>query len=639
MSAIGGFFRRDLSPASYQALNKMAGRLSHRGKDGSGSWMEGPSAMCHLMRWITPESLAEKLPLYDTQRNLVITADARLDNRDQLFSKLDIPRTARGTISDSELILLGYDKWSEHCVEHLVGDYSFAIWDTEKLCLFCATDPMGMRPIYYYLDDKLFAFATEIKALLALEEIPKRINDRGFAQYVVIELAISEREETCFDRIFLLTSGKSMKITQDSAVFRSHGFPDFSRRLQLGSEEDYLEAFREIFDEAVRCRMRSAFPVSSLLSGGLDSSAITCIAAEHVNRSGSQLGCISRVLPEGFTGPEKDERYYIDMVKDQCNVKMSYVIPPGNGVYDQLAEECLRVEHPFVDPRHYQYRAFQSAAEAQGSRVILDGYGGESSASSHGKGYLSELAWRLRWVHLTREVLGRSRIEQRSPWLLLYSQVLRPFAPAWMETLNRQRRHDGNLSLQVSPLNPDIINRLGLENQLRKAYGTFGPFTSLKQYEKLAYELDRGETVRLFDAKETLTLYPYLDIRLLQFCFSVPPELRINKGWARYLLRAGLKNVMPDEIRWRRTKNPFSPDHPRRLKQAENAARDILQSVGKGDPVREYVDVDRLSKILTSQERQPTNSFQDAYTSAGRAGLVQRGIYAIVFYRVFTDSF
>ena len=639
MSAIGGFFHRKLAPASHHSLDNMVGRLSHRGKDGSGTWIEGPSAMCHLMRWITPESLNEKLPLHDTQRDLVITADARLDNRVQLFPCLGISRNIRDSISDSELILQSYYKWHEHCVDHLVGDYSFAIWDRKKLCLFCATDPMGMRPIYYYLDDNLFAFATEIKALLALEEIPKRLNERGFARYLVVELAISESEETCFDRIFLLTSGTSLKITQGGADFQSHGLPDFSRRLQLGSEAEYLEAFREIFDESVHCRMRSAFPVSSLLSGGLDSSGITCIAADQLNSSGSQLNCISRVLPEGFTGTEKDERDYIDIVKDRWNVRMSFVIPPGNGVYDQLEQECLRVEHPFIDPRHYQYRAFQQAAEKQGSRVILDGYGGESSASSHGKGYLAELARHLRWIQLARELLDRSRIERKSPWSLFIRQVLRPFAPGWMETLNFQRVNGNNISLVTSPLNPSLVKRLGIEHQLRKVYGTFGPFTSLHKHEKLAFELDRGETVRLFDAKETLTLYPYLDTRLLQFFFSLPAELKVNKGWARYLLRAGLRDMLPDKIRWRRTKNPFSPDHPRRLKQAEHHAREILHNVGNGDPVREYVDVDRLCKILVSLEKQPSLSFQDTYSLTGRAGLIQRGIYAIVFYRTFRDIF
>ena len=136
MSGIAGIFFLDTQPVDRSVLERMVESLAHRGPDGAGVWSEGPVGLGHRMLWPTPESLHEKLPLVSKSGDLVLTADARLDNRDELVRALGITGRPREEIGDGELILGAYEKWGERCPERLLGDFPFAIWDRRRQALF-----------------------------------------------------------------------------------------------------------------------------------------------------------------------------------------------------------------------------------------------------------------------------------------------------------------------------------------------------------------------------------------------------------------------------------------------------------------------------------------------------------------------
>ena len=150
MSGIAGIYYLDGRPVEQAVVQRMLDCIAHRGPDGSGVWLDGSVGIAHRMLWTTPESLHEKLPLVNKTGELAITADARIDNRDELFASLNFNGRPRETIADSELILAAYEKWGESCPERLLGDFAFAIWNGRKKKLFCARDPVGMgaRQIY-----------------------------------------------------------------------------------------------------------------------------------------------------------------------------------------------------------------------------------------------------------------------------------------------------------------------------------------------------------------------------------------------------------------------------------------------------------------------------------------------------------
>lgn len=260
----------------------MAACLAHRGTDGMGLWCEGPVGLGHRMRWTTPESLHETLPFSRPSEKRAITADARLDNRDELSASLNVSDRA---VSDSTLILLAYDRWGDACPERLLGDFAFVIWDGRREALLCARDPMGVKPLYYHHQpNRLFAFASEIKALLCLAEIPRRLNEQRVADYLVPIL--EDMEATFFRDIVRLPPGHRLLLDSRGLALQRYWSLDPAREVRLDSDEAYAEAFRTLFTDAVRARLRSAYPVGSLLSGGLDSSSITCAARSLIATNG-----------------------------------------------------------------------------------------------------------------------------------------------------------------------------------------------------------------------------------------------------------------------------------------------------------------------------------------------------------------
>ncbi len=170
-----GIYFRDSGAVDPSYLKLMMQVLAHRGPDGSNFWNEGPAGLGHGMLRTTPESLHEKLPLADLSAGTVITADARIDNREDLIGTLWGSRRPAKTISDSQIILGAYEKWGEGSPEKLVGDFAFCIVDRRRRLVFCARDASGDRPFYYYLSDKLFVFGSEIRAIFALPEVKKQL--------------------------------------------------------------------------------------------------------------------------------------------------------------------------------------------------------------------------------------------------------------------------------------------------------------------------------------------------------------------------------------------------------------------------------------------------------------------------------
>src|SRR5579863_8209599 len=276
MSGIAGlYFLNDRSVEEHE-LHRMLAVLARRGPDGSGKWYRGAAGLGHQMSRITPESPCGRYPLEDPASELVITADVRIDNRAELSTELEL-RGAK--LDDGELILHAYQRWGQCLAEKLAGDFSFAILDLRHKTLFCARDHFGCKPFYYcYTPGHLFAFASEIKALLSLPDAPRKLNEAKVAAFLAPVLQNIDDAGTFYAGIFRLPPAHTLTVTPDGILLRRYWSLDPSRELKLGSDQDYAEAFRALFTEAVRCRLRGTSPIGCMLSGGLDSSSVACVA-------------------------------------------------------------------------------------------------------------------------------------------------------------------------------------------------------------------------------------------------------------------------------------------------------------------------------------------------------------------------
>jgi len=396
--------------------------------------------------------LRERQPLVSASADLVLTADARLDNRDELCSLLPAPCG----FTDAELILAAYERWAERCPEHLLGDFAFAIWDARRQIVFCARDHFGVKPFYYHhRPGRLFALASEIKGLLALPDVPRRLNETRVADYLVPLL--EDKVITFYEDIVRLPPAHRMMVTREAVRIERYWALDPEREIHLKSDAEYAAAFREIFTEAVRCRLRSAFPVGSMLSGGLDSSSIVCVARKLLAEEGrGPLHTFSAVFDEV---PEADERPYINAVVARNRVAPHIVRGDQLSPLDDLDRMLAMQDEPFYAPNLFLHWGLYQAACAAAVRVILDGLDGDTTVS-HGIGYLRELAGSGHWLRLAREVWGLSRQLDVSARRILLAKVIKPLLPGAVR-LSRTRAGSDRV------VAPDLARRVGLSDRVR----------------------------------------------------------------------------------------------------------------------------------------------------------------------------
>ena len=582
----------------------MIDSLAHRGPDASGVWVDGPVGLAHCALWTTRESLNDRLPLIDRTRRFVITADSRIDNRAELIQLLK-PEQKDCDLADSALILAAYEKWGDTCPEKLVGDFAFAIWDSSQNRLFCARDYFGVKPFYYYLSESLFAFSSEIKALFRLAGVTRQLNQTRIGDH--LGGMYEDKQITFYRDILRLPPGHRIAVDRRGSRLEAYWSPDPSIELRLKSDVEYAEAFGGIFEEAVRCRLRSPFPVASMLSGGLDSSSIACTAAKILNESNQpRLPTFSAVFDRV---PSCDERSFIGAVLDQKRYEAHFFNADGVGPLTSLDGTRWRPDEAPSAPNIFINLGIYEAARAQGVRVMLDGFDGDTTVS-HGTAYLTELARNGRWVSLARQLRGLSRNFEVSFSKLLAEYIWNfgviPLAPSTgrlverkSRSLSRKLRRSKSLIPETTSwrafLNQDFIRRTDLTMRrkcLRTDFATPALTERQSHHRRLTWGVMPYTLEVLDSAAGAFSLelrYPFWDKRLVEFCLSLPPEQKIWRGWTRMILRRAMAGVLPEEVRWRGGKANLAPALSHGLLTFDRQRLDdaILRDTSQID---EYVD-------------------------------------------------
>jgi len=599
VSAIVGLYRLDTRPVDREHVQGMVERLGHRGPDGSGVWTDGSVGFGHRMLWTTPESLQERLPFYDPSRGLAITADARLDNREELMATLDVADRA---IPDSSLILLAYDRWGEACSERLLGDFAFVLWDARRGVLFSARDHLGVKPFFYYHQPgRLFACASEIKALFCLPEIPRRLNELRVADYLLANL--EDKTITFYRDIVRLPPGHRMIVDGGRIFIQSYWALDPERTLKPQTDEEYAQAFREIFIDAVRVRMRAAFPAGTLLSGGLDSSSITCVARLLAKEShAGPLPTFSAIFDET---PSCDERPFIQAVLDQnglgeieAHLVRADLLSPMTDLDAMFWHE----DGPFFGPNLYMHWGLYGAARRHGVRVLLDGLEGDVTVS-HGEDRLTELTRSWQWGTLARELFAIARHGGRGWRRALRHCVVGPIIPHPIRRVVRILKGGGLDGMGAgSILRQDFSRRLGLADRQRAMANARGNWSHTNREDHYR-RLNHGVIPLIHEVADMAAApfcieprYPFADRRLVEFCLALPPAQKRCQGWGRIVLRRAMAGVLPEAIRWRREKSNLSGNFNSRLLAGDHSLLEEIL-IRFPDTIAPYVKLETLGQI------------------------------------------
>ncbi len=610
MSAICGVYARRNPEHVPVFLSSMMSKLAHRGIDGHSEWSKKNIGLGIQQLFITPESHHNPLPYYDSNQKLAIVADMRLDNRPSLLKQLHI---ADKDISDSQLCLLGYRTWGVTLAEHLKGEFALCLFDESAQELIFITDPCGIRTIYYHISSDYIVFSSEIKALLALPIVPQRPNLSQIAK-IDFFLEKSNPAETYFENIYALPAATTWTITQThTGQQRRYWQPNAHLRIHLKDETEYVEYFQSIFEHAIQHRIKSTYPVASTLSGGLDSSAVTAMAARLLDKENRKLRTYSvKKSPELFDSA-LDETEFVSHFDYFSNLERSFVSDSWRGPFDFLDELAKASESPDFTSRHYHLSAFASEMKMNNERILLTGRYGEGGPSSSGAGYYAELFLKGKIGTLIDEIRHLSQYQRVNTLQFIKSQLIKPLLPAQffrprLDLLRKQATSYINPAFQTKHLGETL-------SKLRKQSFQFGHIKAnhrQNQLQTINWFLKEQKSRFRFLGYEHIELsYPFLDQALVEFCLAIPGEMKIHRGLPRYMIRKGMQNIMPEPICQRRTKRPFSPDYHFRYNRQRQQALAYIQEIEHQPLVQEIININQLKQNLLRLEMQQNQILSD----------------------------
>ena len=602
MSGIVGIWNLDGKPVEPELLARMSATMAHRGLDGEAMWIEGPVGLaCQLFR-VTPESEKETQPLVDS-RGIVLVFDGRLDNREELLASLRDSYKISPSSPDPDLVLAAYEAFGDRLPERLAGDFAFGLFDPNRQQILLARDAIGIRPLYYCRTRDTFLFASEVKALLAHPKVSPKPNDNQLADFFLTH--VHDHEMTFFEGVFSLPPAHMTVISSQGFAKRRYWDFDPTSTIRFRSFEEYVDAFRYLFEQAVRRRLRSAHPVAVSVSGGLDSSSILCMA-ETLARREPGVPLLHGVSYTSEDGSPSDERNFLFEIEKKYGTTIHKVAIDPTGFLDGSEEVVRHGESPWVDEQWSTVRNSFRTVQQLGARMVLTGHWGDHVLFH--QAYLIDLfrnfAWRTVRTHLNEYGLWLDDVDPkifryRFFLGLLKYRILRPLYPLvrglWLNGriwIKADRPwYSGILRRRASrrAWNPPIADAWkSPSSEARSIY---------EQARSAQHVLGMELNNKLASIHGLEMAFPFLDRDLVAFLMAIPGEVAARDGVPKALLRAALRGVLPEAIALRRSKGDYSH------LVNEAVARDFPRVVhcldSDGEAVkRGYVSEDVLKKSL-----------------------------------------
>lgn len=559
MSCIFGIVQFNREPVSPNILQTILQTLDHWQADDTGIWCEGSMGMGHLMLYNTPESLQEKLPLYDNSSNLTITADARIDNRDELFTKLDIDFSVRKAMPDSTLILKAYEKYGKRCIEHLIGDFAFAIWDKKNQTLFCARDHMGVKPFFYYKDDNLFAFASEKKGILCLDNINKTI-DRQFLYNQMILPLYQEIDTTLYENIRRIKPAHTLTLNAITSAIACHQYwtLDPLHVTTLATKKDYYEGLRYYFDQAIQCRIRSAYPIGAELSGGMDSSAITGAANKMLTNEGKKLVTFSNTVDDDTHTRNvypNSERQYTDAVIEFNNIiDYEYITQTCWDTPLQEIDFCLFMNDGLERMEMLWSLPGKKIAMRRNIRTMLSGFAGDEMVTSRVKNYALDYLKQHKFI---KYLLAPGKHD--SDFDKFKALLPGSITNTWFALKNAAGKYGNSVKIASQFYNIPTTYQKNYSKILRSDPLFKERYKSLRHAQRLvllspivSQRLECENRYGIYYNMESR--FPMADIRLTQFYLSMPNEMKYEGNISRHAYRMAVQEYLPDIILQRDSK-------------------------------------------------------------------------------------
>jgi len=532
MSGFIGILNLDGAPVDRDLMQRLTQLLTFRGPDGQAVLCKGPVGFGHTLFRTTWESAHERQPLTLDQQ-VWIVADARVDAREDLLRALGLDDPLPlGQTPDVELILRAYLKWGERCLDHLLGDFSFAIWNGRLGKLFCARDRFGVKLFYYARKNSCLVFSNTITAVRSHPEVSSRLNESAIGDFLLFDSNWT-LDTTFFTDIQKLPAGHQFTLTATNFERRKYWQLVEPETVRFSTEEDYIEGFRERLHQAVSDRIRTD-KVAISFSGGLDSTSMALASRSVTQCKGNHTtfkaftGVYDSLIPD-------NERYYSGLAARVLKIPVEYLVNDAHRPYDGWECKFPRPE-PYHNPDLRIETSFYKHSVSFGP-VLLYGQGADEVLKSF------KLFTLLRHDQSLQTLIDF--------WDSIFRHnVFPPVGTGlcvWWKNQWQTRETEAQLPKWLSK---DFVTRLSLTDRWRLWEHRNDPLDALATGSKVRFITPLWERVLNncdmgFHGFPIEVRLPYLDSRVVLFGLGLP-----NMPWTcdKYLLRRLGQEVLPDEI-------------------------------------------------------------------------------------------
>ena len=547
MCGICGQFNLDLNQNVHPALIKnMADSLEHRGPDAEGFHVNGPVGLGHRRLKIIDLGGGVQ-PMYNEDNSLVAVFNGEIYNYLDLKKELENYGHIFKSNSDTEVLLHGFEQWGRRLVEKLRGMFAFALWNEHTKQLFLARDRLGIKPLYYYLDEKQFLFASEIKAILQAPNIDRSLDYQALDDYLTYMYIPAPK--SIYKKIRKLHPGHVLTVNKDDLTESEYWDIQFEPQ-STQSESSFVDGLRDQLKDAVQTRLISDVPLGAFLSGGIDSSAVV----------GTMAGLTDQTINTasiGFTESAFDELPHARAVSKQykTNAHEKIVQADAAKILDDLA---WYYDEPFADSSMVPtYYVSQVAREKV--TVCLSGDGGDENFAGYRRYKFDYLENRIRAVlpfSLRRPVFGAlGQIYPKADWL---PQVFR----AKTLLLNLSLSPDRAYYHSMSWFQPALKSRL-YSQHLSEQLNGYDSFSVMQRYFDRAQDLDPLSKIQYVDMKTYLVddiltkvdrasmahalevRVPLLDHQFMEYAATIPHHLKLHTGNGKHIFKKAVRGTCP----------------------------------------------------------------------------------------------
>ncbi|MFA5975332.1 MAG: asparagine synthase (glutamine-hydrolyzing) [Elusimicrobiota bacterium] len=595
MCGIAGALHLDGAKADASLLRRMIEKIPYRGPDDSGVYTDQQVGLAHVRLSILDLAGGHQ-PMHDDSGSLSITFNGEIFNYKELREEWLRKGHRFATHSDTEVILHHYAEKGEKCVEDFNGQWAFAIWDKKKRKLFLSRDRLGVRPLFYTLQDRTFLFASEMKSLLAYPGMPRQIDPVALDQIFTYWSALPPR--TIFKGIQELPPGTSLTVQNGTCKTQRYwqlNYPsDGHRPGGPKTDQEYTSRLMELLVDAARLRLRADVPVGAYLSGGLDSSVIAAVIKKCTDTP-------LKTFSVAFDDPEFDESSYQKEVSNALGVERHEVRCTHEAIGQVFPRVIWQTERPILRTAPAPLFILSELVRDNGYKVVLTGEGSDEMLG--GYDIFKEAKIRRFWGARPDSKIRPLLLKKLYPYLprlqMQSTEYLKAFfrvdeqdlsspffshLPRWGLTSMLKMFFSDDLRAELrraEPLPP-------LEADLPEDYFRWDPLCQA-QYLESAYLLPgyilSSQGDRMAMAHSIEGRFPFLDHRVVEFAASIPPRLKMKALNEKYILKRGSEGLIPDSVRNR-------PKQPYRAPEGKS-----FFTAGKGrDYVESLLSPDRIQK-------------------------------------------